>query len=449
MIIYLKEHLQLFVLMILWTITGIYLGSVSFAIIGLSIVLLMTRRFYVEILLGFWMILMYSDSFEQMFDFAKAFKPIYMLVVAGVVILHRHVLLEGQNVIFRLFLPFFVWSFLIMYDNPQISLSFQKTLSYSLLFFTVPAIMRHLLERDQHSTLKAIVFFGTAYLTAGLILRFFGVEFVYHVGRFSGLMGNPNGLGVLTFLFAMLFATASFRHPNFLPRGIRVLVWLIIFANLFMCQSRSALFATLLYLLFSSASVLRGFVGIIAFAIIIFSYQFLLHNLPLVVTSLGLEEFFRLDTLEGGSGRLIAWEFTWTQIQDNFFVGRGFTYTDWIFWQNYDLLTSLGHLGNAHNSFLTFWLDTGLIGLILYLIAFFLMFFTISKRYANAVPVMYAIIFSASFESWLTASLNPNTITLLMTLSIMLYGRPPEDKSSTIDGSVSDEGEENPLLIDG
>lgn len=80
----------------------------------------------------------------------------------------------------------------------------------------------------------------------------------------------------------------------------------------------------------------------------------------------------------------------------------------------------LGHQGAAHNSYLTFWLDTGLIGLILYLLGLFFTFVKASFSNKYAFPVLYAVLFSNNYESWLTASLNPFTIQLLFILTVIL-----------------------------
>lgn len=443
MLTYVRENIQFTILVAIWLIAGSVLGSAAVAVVGASFLMFTLRGYYAEILIGFWFILMFSDSMLSTFLFAQSAKKVLIVLLLLILFLQRKILVQNQNEIFTVFLPFFIWSILILYDNPRVGLSLQKTVSYALLFLIVPLFTRYVVERDQRGFQKMLVYCMTVYLTLGILMRYYDFDLVYMTGRFRGFMGNPNGLGVLVFLFSILYDTLNRKDPFAFPRWQKLFVWAIIFLNLFYCQSRSALISVIIYLSFSSLRVLRGFPGILAFIAILFSYQFIMNNLPLIISTLGLEEQFRLDTLEGGSGRLIAWEFTWKQIQDNFFVGRGFTYTDWIFWQNYDLLTGMGHLGNAHNSFLTFWLDTGLIGLILYLIAFFLIFYRIAKVYINAIPVMYAVIFSSNFESWLTASLNPNTITLLMSLTLMLYGRDVidyEGNFAELETGISNEG---------
>src|SRR5690606_19570782 len=111
---------------------------------------------------------------------------------------------------------------------------------------------------------------------------------------------------------------------------------------------------------------MRGVLGLILFLVLVASYELIMQQLPFIVIGLGLEEYFRIDTLMEGSGRVVAWDFAWHHIGKNFYFGSGFDYTNELYHKNYAYLSQLGHQGNAHNSYLTLWLDTGLIGLLLY-----------------------------------------------------------------------------------
>jgi len=85
------------------------------------------------------------------------------------------------------------------------------------------------------------------------------------------------------------------------------------------------------------------------------------------------------------------------------------------------MLLAMNHQGNAHNSYLTFWLDTGLIGLILYFIALLRVIVKSARVNNIALPVFTGFLISANFESWLTASLNPYTIVFVMTITLLLW----------------------------
>ena len=158
------------------------------------------------------------------------------------------------------------------------------------------------------------------------------------------------------------------------------------------------------------------------FVVILAAYQYVFSNFELIIRTLGLGEYFRIETLANGSGRDVAWSFAWEKIQDNFFLGKGFAYDEVLFYNisNSDSLSILGHQGNAHNSYLTIWLNTGIIGLFLFARGFLLAFFKGAKNTIISLPVMFAVLFSANFESWMAASLNPITIQLWIILALLI-----------------------------
>jgi len=123
--------------------------------------------------------------------------------------------------------------------------------------------------------------------------------------------------------------------------------------------------------------------------------------------------------LRSGSGRLIAWEFGWSKIQEGVFSGGGIGYTEILYKQNYEMLSIMGHQGNAHNSYITFWLDTGIVGVLSYVIGMIVTFVRSAGSIPGAIPAMYGILFSAFFESWLTASLNPLTIQAVIIMTMV------------------------------
>src|SRR5690606_33617251 len=129
-----------------------------------------------------------------------------------------------------------------------------------------------------------------------------------------------------------------------------------------------------------------------------FATELVTQNLVAIVEAIGLSEFFRIETLAGGSGRYIAWNFAWNAIQDNFWLGRGFAFDEWIMGQNQDFLSDLGHQGGVHNTYLILWLNTGIIGLALFVRALFLLFIKASKYLSVAFPVLWMVMFSIMLE---------------------------------------------------
>jgi O-antigen ligase len=200
--------------------------------------------------------------------------------------------------------------------------------------------------------------------------------------------------------------------------------------------SRNTMSSILLFLFFAHfyrMSSLTGFMILIVSAMV---YQVINNNLVDILHSLGLSSFLRADTLENGAGRMIAWKFGWKVIQGHFFVGQGFSYDEWVFYANRHWLMLLGHQGAVHNSYLALWINTGIIGLILYMSGFFYTYYKISLRSYFALPMMFAVMFSIMFEAWLMGSLNPFNAVYILVIHILLHEdvqlEPPQKEASLI-----------------
>jgi len=130
-----------------------------------------------------------------------------------------------------------------------------------------------------------------------------------------------------------------------------------------------------------------------------------------------LEQAVRIDTLLTGGGRFFAYDFAWTQIQDSYWFGKGFNYTEFLVDKYAEYLASNNSVGNLHNSFLTLWLDTGLTGVILFLLGWVIVLRKLPDKLI-IYPIFFTAMFSAYFESWLAGSQNPYTPLLLAILAL-------------------------------
>jgi O-antigen ligase len=436
MLSHIREHIQFYLLLITWVLAGMFLGNIAVLVVAVSMVVLASREHFAEIIIGFFLILIFSDSRLEALQFSQITKKALIVLMILFLFLKRKVLETGSNRIFNIFLPFFIWSILMTLRSPVIVESMQKTISYIFLFLFIPVFGFRAMETDQRGFFRLMAYTIALYLLCGLMGRYISPESVYISERFMGFMGNPNGLGLMVFLFGILFDNMCRKDPEMISRNQKILIWAIIILNLLLCQSRASLFAFLVYMLFANLRALRGGLGVVVFLFLGISYGYILTNISTLITQLGLENVVRLENLEDGSGRVIAWEFAWQNIQDDFMLGKGFSYTEYVFSENYHLLSRMGHLGNAHNSFLTFWLDTGAIGLALFLVGMILLFIRLGKASPTALPLLYAILISANFESWLTASLNPNTISVLLTMTVMLYATEQQYKQAALESSM-------------
>ncbi|HRH37379.1 MAG TPA: O-antigen ligase family protein, partial [Flavobacteriales bacterium] len=175
----------------------------------------------------------------------------------------------------------------------------------------------------------------------------------------------------------------------------------------------------------------------------IMAAELISSNLEPIILALGLQDYFRLGTLEDGSGRYFAWQFAWEHIQRFFVFGGGFANDETIMRKWRVFLEKQGHQGGVHNSYLSLWLDTGIVGLLIYLRSFFLVFIKASKLVPMSTAVLFSCLFSFMYESWLVGSLNPYTIVLLMTMTVVTEPEIANWKEESSWGLAERENEES------
>src|SRR5690606_23342002 len=272
------------------------------------------------------------------------------------------------------------------------------------------------------SFFRNLVWFLVFVLLSQLLLPIIGnaSEF-YMVGRFNGYFGNPNGMAIFTYLTFVLFAVIRHLKPELFTRWGTLFIYGVLVYFLVTCGARTSLMSTLMFVFFVQFFRMSTALGIISFVAFVGISELLTSNLPVIITTLGLEEYLRVETLGDGSGRYVAWNYIWDQIMNHgyFLFGAGFENEYVLMHRAYRYLSALGHQGGAHNSYLALWLNVGIVGLILYFRGFALIFIKASKNTSIALAVMFSVLFSILYESWLAGSLNPYTILLLVILTIM------------------------------
>ena len=101
------------------------------------------------------------------------------------------------------------------------------------------------------------------------------------------------------------------------------------------------------------------FLGILSLVFAYYIYEAFSMNALFFVELLGLENYFRVQTIETGSGRYIAWNFAWGEIDKYYLMGGGFGQDEQVMRPNYQWLARLNHQGGLHNSYLSLWFDSG------------------------------------------------------------------------------------------
>ncbi|PCJ87574.1 MAG: hypothetical protein COA57_04635 [Flavobacteriales bacterium] len=323
-----------------------------------------------------------------------------------------------------------IFSLILVFRSDVTLICFQKTLSYALLFLIVPAYLIKLISEKGEEVIKWINYFGLFILLVGLAFYLLGQDIAFLGGRYRGILGNPNGLGIFSTLLLLFFEISRNKFPKLFSKKEMWLIYTVLLLSLVLSQARTSLFTVLIFLFFNYLYKYSAFLGFLIFLMSIFIYQIVLNNIIEIILFLNLEEYFRIETIDEGSGRYVAWDFAWENIQKNFFIGKGFVFADDLFHKNYVPLSKMGHQGGVHNSYLNFWLDTGLVGLILYFVGFFMLFIKAAKRNKAALPIMYAVLFSITFESWLNSSLNSFTIIFVMIVTLLFQDNESVSKES-------------------
>lgn len=422
MIEHIRAHGQLFAIIIMWVVVTLYGGILIYAVLPISVLMMRARDQYVHIFFGFLMILILSDL-DPMFVAMRKIKTAKhaMMVAVSLVVLMDRQKMSPLSAVFAVFLPFFAYSILPLANGNDPITGAEKTLSYALLFLAVPNYVLYNFRRDGWEFVRNLVYFTIVILLFSYAMLYVRPNWVSAAGRFRALFGNPNGMGIFSFLMFMLVTVASYMKKDLFTFRTKMLIYGVLVYTLIECGSRTAVAATAMFLVFSRFFGFSPFIGVIAFILFLAVAEAVQTNLSSIVLSLGLEKFFRIETLDDGSGRYFAWGFAWQQINDGgyFLFGGGFGNDEYVMRLNYPYLRSQGHHGGVHNSYLTMWFNTGIIGIIIFLRSFFLIFLKSSKRVPMAFAVMFASMFSALYESWLTGSLNPFTIILVTIMTLV------------------------------
>lgn len=421
---------SIYILLMSWAAVGFFLPGTPAIIYSIATFLLVLRtRDFTSILFATLAMLIFSDSRSSMFSFAASAKVGVIVILLLIITLRYRTLEDKQNHLFRFFLPFLVFSVVASVWAQDPFTAFQKSISYLSIFFIIPLMYSN--GRIENRLIGVeLVYFLAGIMMVGLMLHFIVPGFTTLVGRYRGLLGNPNGLGIFLIVTFAVFYPVLRRSKEVLRiHRFHLLFYFLVFTSVFLTGSRTALLAITLFFVFNRLRRMSNLFTVIVFLSLILSYEYILLQLPNIIFYFGLEEYFRLDTLEGGSGRFRAWTFAWQRIQEVFFLGGGFSYTEHIFKLYQDDLSILGHQGNAHNSYLTIWLDTGLIGLIFFLIGLIRSITKSLLHSAYTLPIVYAVLFTTFFESWLSASLNPFTSLFLIALTI--HATPEQEPASS------------------
>ncbi|MBK9192243.1 MAG: O-antigen ligase family protein [Crocinitomicaceae bacterium] len=424
MIIAYKQHSQFIMILAVMYVSGVWGGPVIYPMFPMFMLLFGIRKRYFELLITALWLLMLADyvpvknaTYDDL-QFAKDLKFMVPLFLAGFLLMYREDFKPFPKLLLW-FIPFFIVVAIGLQYSINFSVGLEKTISYFLMMLTVPFYVSHL-HRDQGEYFWTAFFtFIIGMLTIGIVLRFAAPQIAMLDGkRFKSILGNPNGLGIFLNLTFMLWVILrELKLANFTKKENWYII-LVIFISLIWSGSRNGMMSIFLFYLISRVIKIHWFLAVITVVIVLTFNEQIFEGFVGVIEFLGLQDYFRIESIEEGSGRKIAWVFAWQEIQNYYFVGGGFGQDEQVMRPNYYWLSKLGHQGGVHNSYLSMWFDAGIAGIIAFFGAFYGIVFKSMKYNYLVLAFAINIMFNITYESWLVASLNPFTILFFTILTI-------------------------------
>lgn len=358
----------------------------------------------------FLVLLLFSDSSMNLFSTPGKAKDFAALLMSFFIFFKTPNALSKSY--FSYFLPYLFIALLgLVFINFRL-IGLQKLVSYGLLLILIPTGLISILSKpgDRAFLAKLLFIFAVLYAFSIFMSRI-NPQGYATFGRFNGIHRNPNGVGIFSTLFIMNIFLIKDKYPTlFSKKFYYALLGLFVF-SIVLAGSRNAMMSLGVFFLFRSIKV-KFFAGLALVIVIASGYGFITYFIETLLIEFGLAEELRLDTLSYASGRIYIWEACLLEIQNSYWLGHGFTYEEYSKWDQkyYEIIPMLIHnYGNIHQSYLTIWLNTGLLGLVSFLLGLISLVFKTQRSSPTIAPMFFAALLLGFFESYMVASLNPYT----------------------------------------
>ena len=291
-------------------------------------------------------------------------------------LLHFH---RYAGALFRLphllWLLFFCWMLATTPSSPNPTYTAVAVFSVVALYFACLA-----LHADYDREMVVAVILGSYLLVVVLSLFVYfaipsfgrleewqgGAQIQGH--RLSGITGTPNGIGIISAWCVLVIAIHWHALRRYLHSSILFFGGMTALVTLALSQSRTAM-AVLLVLTGITFTLRRRYTPylLIGGAIVV--------SIVAVFAISDSDIFIRLLSrsgnvmeLETGTGRAQIWSIVIKLAQSNFWTGQGYASTVFILPDYSDYMSHAPP--HAHNMWLQLWLTTGVIGVILFSLAF-------------------------------------------------------------------------------
>ena len=186
--------------------------------------------------------------------------------------------------------------------------------------------------------------------------------------RLSGITGTPNGIGIISAWCALVIAIHWHALRRYLHSSILFFGGLTALVTLALSQSRTAMavFLVLTGITFTLRRRYTPYLLISGAIIVMVVAIFAISDSDLFVRLLSRSG--NVIEIETGTGRAQIWSLVIKLAQSSFWTGQGYASTVFILPDYSDYMSHAPP--HAHNMWLQLWLTTGMIGVILFSLAF-------------------------------------------------------------------------------
>lgn len=390
-------------------VVGSFLGAIGSLLFVLMFLKEKIRLEFLFVLFIFTFFL--GDNFSGPLGFANNLR----YVVLGVSFLFLLPYKLGKDNLGNLILPFSVVALIItLFFSPIVMLASFRAVSFWIVALVVFKIFKLNYQKNHNKLYDLLIVVFSLFVFFTVILMF--LPFGYLEGRFKGLLGNPNGLGLLSlFLYAIISILKHKNETSFSKFYLRILLFFLVFF-IILSGSRTAFMSIVSFeviLRTNKGAVMR----IIAVLFVALCYLFISTvGVIEVIESLGLNQFLRVDTIGDASGRVVVWSAVWDEILRNPIFGKGIMYDNYFIAEYVD--QNIGdkaarHWGGVWSSYFSLLLDVGIVGFLVYVVFYIKMLSkSLYKQHAQAFIIICFL--TAITESWMASSMNAFTPMLFL-----------------------------------
>lgn len=423
----LKTYRNTLLWLLIMVIGGIFGGFVAAAAVCVPLLFIKNNVLKIETLFILFIITFFlGDNFKGIFSFAQNLR--FVILGIGFYVLLRFRLFESNDA--KFILPFSIVTTLISVVLSPLGIEASiRGVSYFLMALVIFKLVQLLVAEDVKRFYDLIVTLFCFYFIINLVLFFSPFLGEVYVGdRFTGLMGNPNGLALVAmFAYGIIDIIRRTDQTSFSRHFFTVFKVLLI-VLVVLTGSRTALFSIVIYELtirllkhkFLLAIVLLGMVYIYGISATL--------STEAIVESMGLSDYLRVDTLEDASGRTEVWLVAIKEIKEQPWFGKGMLYDNYFindFADRYIGDNRARHWYGIWNSYLSLLLNVGVIGLLAFAFFWYKMY-SLSKMKIIRVGFLLMCLFSAVSESWMAASMNAYMPVVFLGWALQIYNYKPQ-----------------------